>query len=69
MDRGRSAQTHSPLSKAVFYSHGRGELIHLLRGAGADPRHENRHGVSPLALALTIPDLLPSTSTLHVVGE
>jgi len=45
---------NTPLSKAVFNSKGRGELIRLLRKAGADPRRENNYGVSPLSLARMI---------------
>ncbi len=45
---------NTPLCKAVFYSNGRGELIQLLREAGADPNRQNKHGVSPLSLARTI---------------
>ncbi len=45
---------NTPLSNAVFYSNGRGELIQLLREAGADPQRKNNHGVSPVGLARTI---------------
>ena len=45
---------NTPLSKAVFNSNGRGELIQLLREAGADPHRKNNYGVSPLSLARTI---------------
>ena len=45
---------NTPLSNAVFYSQGRGELIRLLREAGADPHLKNRHGVSPISLARTV---------------
>jgi ankyrin repeat protein len=45
---------NTPLAKAVFYSQGRGELIRLLREAGADPQLKNKHGVSPVKLARTI---------------
>jgi ankyrin repeat protein len=50
----QDAHGNTPLSTAVFESRGRGELIALLRQRGADPRKENRHGVSPLSLARTI---------------
>jgi uncharacterized protein len=42
---------NTPLSKAVFNSQGRGDLINLLIEAGADPDVENAHGMSPRALA------------------
>ena len=42
---------NTPLCKAVFASEGRGDLIALLREAGADPRLANKHGTSPLQLA------------------
>lgn len=45
---------NSPLSKAVFNSRGRGEVIELLLGAGADPHLKNEHGVSPAELAESI---------------
>jgi ankyrin repeat protein len=46
---------NTPLSNAVYDCDGvRGELIALLRSHGADPRRENKHGVSPLSLARTI---------------
>src|SRR4051794_13592182 len=47
----QDANGNTPLSNAVFYSNGRGELIQVLREAGADPRCKNKHGVSPLSLA------------------
>ena len=50
----RDSHGNTPLSKAVFNSHGRGDLIALLRRHGADPNIANAHGVSPLALARTI---------------
>jgi uncharacterized protein len=45
---------NTPLWKAVFNSRGNGELIALLRAAGADPRRKNASGISPLSLARTI---------------
>jgi ankyrin repeat protein len=48
------AHGNTPLFRAVFESKGRGDLIALLRKAGADPNHKNRHGVSPLSLSRTI---------------
>ncbi len=42
---------NTPLGLAVFNSQGRGEVISLLLGAGADPHHPNRAGVSPWMLA------------------
>ena len=45
---------NTPLSKAVFYSAGNGEIITLLRSFGADVNLKNNSGVSPLQLANTI---------------
>ena len=45
---------NTPLSHAVFNYSGNGDLIMLLREKNADPYAENRHGQSPLALALLI---------------
>ncbi len=45
---------NSPLSSAVFYSRGEGQLIRVLRRSGADDNLSNKHGVSPLQLAKTI---------------
>ena len=45
---------NTPLFRAVFCSEGRGELIELLKSAGADPDTDNFHGVSPRKLAETI---------------
>jgi ankyrin repeat protein len=45
---------NTPLFDAVFNSRGRGERIELLRAAGADPRHANAAGQSPLGLARLI---------------
>jgi ankyrin repeat protein len=45
---------NTPLFRAVFESRGRSDVIHLLRSAGADPTHVNRHGISPVQLARTI---------------
>ncbi len=42
---------NTPLFKAVFSSRGDGTVIGILRAAGADPNHANRHGTSPLQLA------------------
>ena len=50
----KDAHGNTPLFRAVFNSHGRGELIAALRRRGADPNVENRHGVTPLGLAKTI---------------
>jgi ankyrin repeat protein len=44
----------TPLFRAVFESRGRGEMIDLLRRAGADSKRQNSRGVSPLSLARTI---------------
>ncbi len=45
---------NTPLSNAVFASKGEGKIIARLRKAGADPRKENNHGVSPVSLAREI---------------
>lgn len=45
---------NTPLSTAVFNSRGRGELIEILRSAGADPRRENSAGQTPVGLARLI---------------
>ena len=50
----RDSHGNTPLFRAVFQSRGNGEVIKLLRAAGADPYIENRHGNSPLKLAQTI---------------
>ena len=45
---------NTPLSTAVFFSRGYGELIALLRKNSADPYRPNHHGQSPLGLARLI---------------
>ncbi len=45
---------NTPLFVAVFNSRGRGDLIELLRGRGADPFHVNRSGQTPIGLARLI---------------
>ena len=45
---------NTPLSDAVFYSGGRGDIIRLLLSHGADPLLRNKHGVSPKELAESI---------------
>jgi ankyrin repeat protein len=45
---------NTALFRAVFASKGEGEVIKLLRAAGADPYATNLHGVSPLSLAQSI---------------
>jgi ankyrin repeat protein len=45
---------NTPLWDAVFNSRGRGELIELLRAAGANPRHVNTAGQTPVGLARLI---------------
>ena len=48
------AYGNTPLWRATFGSRGRGEVIQLLREAGADPWRANASGVSPVSLARTI---------------
>jgi len=45
---------NTPLFIAVFNSRGRGDLIYLLRAHGADPRHRNLAGQTPVGLAKLI---------------
>jgi ankyrin repeat protein len=45
---------NTPLSTAVFYSRGRGELIRLLRRHGADPWHPNNTEQTPVSTARLI---------------
>lgn len=45
---------NTPLSVAVFNSKGDGTFIALLRRAGADPRHGNNFGQTPVGLARLI---------------
>lgn len=45
---------NTPLWTAAFNSRGRGELLRLLRAAGANPLQRNRYGRSPLDLARSI---------------
>ena len=45
---------NTPLNRAVYNSKGRGEVIALLRAAGANATLNNRYGISPLSMALTI---------------
>jgi len=45
---------NTPLSTAVFYSRGRGEMIKLFLAHSADKSLKNKHGVSPEDLANTI---------------
>jgi ankyrin repeat protein len=47
----RDSDGNTPLFRAVFSSQGKGDVIGLLRGAGADPFLQNNHGVSPFSLA------------------
>ena len=42
---------NTPLWRAVFNSQGRGEVIRVLLGAGADRNHRNKHGKTPMDLA------------------
>ena len=50
----RDSYGNTPLSRAVFNSRGRGDMIKLLLQHGADPLVKNNHEVSPLDLANTI---------------
>jgi ankyrin repeat protein len=45
---------NTPLSLAVYFSHGRGDLIQLLRSRDADPWHVNNAGQTPVGLARLI---------------
>jgi uncharacterized protein len=45
---------NTPLWTATFNSRGQGDMIQLLRVAGADPLHQNNYGRSPLTLARMI---------------
>lgn len=45
---------NTPLWRAVFASRGRGDVIGLLRSAGADPHAQNHSGISPVGLARNI---------------
>jgi ankyrin repeat protein len=45
---------NTALSIAVFYSRGRGDLIALLRGLGADPLKANNSGQTPVGTARLI---------------
>jgi len=45
---------NTPLFVAVFNSHGRPEMIDLLRSCGADPLHPNATGQTPAGLARLI---------------
>jgi ankyrin repeat protein len=50
----RDSHGNTPLWRAVFESRGKGEIIKLLRTAGANPYIKNEHAISPLSLARTI---------------
>lgn len=50
----QDAYGNTPLWRATFTSRGRGEIIGLLRRAGADPDRKNRSNVSPKELAFRI---------------
>ncbi|MDE3194008.1 MAG: ankyrin repeat domain-containing protein [Chloroflexota bacterium] len=45
---------NTPLWVAAFWSRGRGDLIELLLEHGADPRHANKAGQTPIGLAQQI---------------
>jgi uncharacterized protein len=48
------ANGNTPLMRATFASQGEGNIIRLLREAGADARKTNKSGVSAVSLARTI---------------
>jgi ankyrin repeat protein len=48
------AHGNSPLWRAVFASQGDGGVVQLLRQRGADTRHANRFGQTPVSLARMI---------------
>ncbi|WP_273944581.1 ankyrin repeat domain-containing protein [Kutzneria chonburiensis] len=50
----RNRYGNTVLAMAVLESRGRGELIELLRAAGADPHSVNRAGKTPVDIARTI---------------
>ena len=50
----RDNNGNTPLSDAVFYSEGRGEIIELLLNYGADKKLKNDYDVSPIELAKSI---------------
>ena len=50
----QDAHGNTPLSRAVFDSRGRGQMIKLLLSSGANKALKNKHGVSPEALAKSI---------------
>jgi ankyrin repeat protein len=45
---------NTPLSRAVFDSKGRGQVIKLLLSSGANKDLKNKHGISPEDLAKSI---------------
>jgi uncharacterized protein len=47
----RDAYGNTPLWRATMTSRGQGEVIALLRAAGADPYAKNNAGVSPISVA------------------
>ena len=62
---------NTPLSRAVFNSRGKGEVIEILRRAGADPFKKNDYGVSPVELARRIGnyDVARFFADLQIEGE
>jgi uncharacterized protein len=48
------AYGNTPLSKAVFYYRGVGDVVQYLLLSGADKNRKNNHGISPKGLALSI---------------
>jgi ankyrin repeat protein len=51
----KDSNGNTPLFNAVFECrNGNGQIIKLLRAAGADPNNKNNYGISPLELAKQI---------------
>jgi ankyrin repeat protein len=50
----RDGNGNTPLWRATMTSRGQGDVICLLRAAGADPCAKNNAGISPVSLARTI---------------
>ena len=50
----RDSYGNTPLWRAVYASKGRGDVVVMLLTAGANPRLENKSGMTPYSLAQTI---------------